>query len=182
MEYDTISKYLFIDKTKTVSRDPRWFFKRSTYAVTGWLTKTNRWIQGSLYHCHPFCIHEMEPDLEPGYSESQDVKILTLQKQNTPKSRRALDNLFSLQCLKAYECIHRGNVRVLEIGRTVIFTANCLDRINSSLIFLQRAFPDRLQNKQFGISDIIDVNGKLTCVAEYCEEENKFKIEWNKRF
>ena len=166
MKYNTITKYLLPEAQK---RDPTWFFKRATYAVTGWLTKQNKWIQAAHYHCHPQCIHKMEPEIEPVYSESIDVQFLAFENQKNLDSE-ARQKLFRSQQLKEYKCIERGNVRVLEVKSTISFTANSLERLNKALKVIQKMFWDRIENKQFAPSDILNADGTIQSTAEYDAE------------
>ncbi len=155
---------------KTALYEAYWANVRKKNSVTGWFTKTGKWIPVTSFHDHPKYIHELEPELEPEYNPKK-----------APKEKDYVPDDYPDQESKKDICIARGAIRVAQAdlgeGPDISIQANSLHSLKGAISKLYKLFPEEMMtNPVYG--DVVDQQGKVLNSFELGDDDKLQKLRF----
>jgi hypothetical protein len=153
-----------------LKEDQYWANVRNKNSVTGWFTKTGKWIPVTSFHDHPKYIYELEPELEPNYNPKK-----------APKEKNYIPDDFPDQEAKKDICIARGAIRVAQAdlgeGPDISIQANSLYALKGAISKLYKLFPEEMMtNPVYG--DVVNQEGRVLSSFELDDQDKLQKIRF----
>ena len=160
----------FINYFKHNMQEAYWANTRNKNSITGWFSKTGKWIPVNSFHDHPRYIQELEPELQPDYNP-----------KTAPKEKDYIPDDYPDQETKKDECITRGAVRVAQAdmgaGPDISIQANSLYALKSTIAKLDKMFPEEMNNNPI-FADVVNPKGQVVSSFEMDEWGKLQKIRF----
>jgi hypothetical protein len=147
-----------------------WANTRNKNSITGWFSKTGKWIPVNSFHDHPKYIHELEPSLQPDYNP-----------KTAPKEKDYVPDDYPDQEAKKDECIVRGAVRVAQAdlgdGPDISIQAGSLFALKGAIAKLDKMFPEEMNDNPI-FADVVNAQGAVVSSFEMDEFGKLQKIRF----